>query len=56
MSLFNNIPKDVDKIEARKKMNRMIAEARKNQNLQNVFCVAKLRQVSVILIQYQKCF
>lgn len=29
MSLFNNIPKDVDKIEARKKMNRMIAEARK---------------------------
>lgn len=45
MSLFDNIPEGTDIIEVRKKVNKMLSEARKKQNPQNVYCVEKNKVV-----------
>ena len=54
MSLFN-IPEGIDIIEVRKKVNKMFSEARKKQNLKNVYCVEKNKAVFAILILFHKC-
>lgn len=55
MSLFDNIPEGTDIIEVRKKVNKMLSEARKKAKPQNVYCVEKNKVVFVILILFHKC-
>ena len=55
MSLFDNIPEGTDIIEVRKKVNKMLSEARKKANPPKCILCGKNKVVFVILILFHKC-
>ena len=50
-----NVSKETDKLEVRKRINKLISSARKMQNQKSVNYVVKKKQVFVTHILFHKC-